>query len=134
MSTSRDRILIMDDSPLMLAMAKDALESAGFAVTVVTNLSDLELEKLREPPDLILMDVQMPEIFGDDIAMVLRKVRGLRIPIYLFSNLDRDELSRRASEADIDGFICKRDGIETLVHSVQRILTPGAAPRRDTAS
>ena len=118
----RKRILIVDDSPLLLDLAKEALELAGYTVLVAQDFS--QLASLGEEPkvDLILMDVQMPELYGDDVAMVLREVRGVKTPIYLLSSLSADELAERAHEADIDGYICKRDGIDALVERVTGIL------------
>lgn len=121
-ATERKRILIVDDSPLMLDMAKEALEIAGYTVLIAQDFSQLAHIQDDRNLDLILMDVQMPELYGDDVAMVLREVRGVRTPIYLLSSLNADELAERADEADIDGYICKRDGIDALVEKVKEIL------------
>ena len=50
------------------------------------------LSQPLEGYDLILMDVQMPELYGDDVAMVLRNERHITTPIYLFSSLSPGEL------------------------------------------
>jgi len=115
------RILIVDDSPLILAASKHALVEAGFAVETRTGVEDLG-SKGFEGFDLILMDVQMPELFGDDVASVLKLDRAVGTPIYLFSTLPAEELKQRATEARVDGFITKGDGVEHLVAEVQRIL------------
>lgn len=120
---SAGKILVVDDSQLMLEVTKEALEAEGFEVLAAASME--ELEGLYNDPELrlILMDVQMPELFGDDVAMVLRSVRGVNVPIYLFSNLPEDELRERSKEADIDGYICKRDGIEQAVETIKGILS-----------
>jgi DNA-binding NarL/FixJ family response regulator len=69
------------------------------------------------------MDVQMPELYGDDVAAVLRHVRGTRARIILFSNLPPEELSQRAAEAGLDGFITKQQGMDALVSQVRELLT-----------
>lgn len=121
-ATERKRILIVDDSPLMLDMAKEALELAGYTILIAQDFSQLAHIQDDRNLDLILMDVQMPELYGDDVAMVLREVRGVKTPIYLLSSLNAEELAERANEADIDGYICKRDGIDALVERVRQIL------------
>jgi CheY-like chemotaxis protein len=121
METMR-RILLMDDSDLALDVARDALTSAGYEVICVADLEALE-EATRSPLDLVLMDVHMPDAFGDDLGMVLRSVRGVRAPIYLYSTLADPELAARAKEAELDGFISKRAGLETLLARVKEILT-----------
>lgn len=121
-ANERKRILICDDSHLMLDMAKEALERSGYIVLVAQDFSQLSNIQEDQNLDLILMDVQMPELYGDDVAMVLKEVRGVRTPIYLLSSLSAEELSERADEADVDGYICKRDGIDALVQTVKEIL------------
>lgn len=122
MEDERKRILIVDDSPLLLDLAKEALELAGYSVLVAQDFSQLAHFQENGRLDLILMDVQMPELYGDDVAAVLREVRGVKTPIYLLSSLTAEELAKRASEAEIEGYICKRDGIDALVERVTQIL------------
>ena len=123
MSTAgRKKVLIVDDSALVLDMMRAALDAAGYDVLVANNLAQLEEQRLRHRPDLVLMDVQMPEAFGDDVAMVLRAAREVEAPIYLLSTLDEAELRRRAADAEIDGFISKQMGAQAIVLRVQEIL------------
>jgi CheY-like chemotaxis protein len=116
------RVLIVDDSPIVLAAAKHALEQVGFAVETRTTVDELSAGG-TEGFDLILIDVQMPELYGDDVASVLRHERAVRAPIYLYSTLDEAELAQRAADAHVDGYISKQGGPEHLVAEVQRILT-----------
>jgi two-component system OmpR family response regulator len=116
------RIVLIDDSPLILEMLSGALEAAGFETSVARDLSELEQRLATTPPDLVLIDVQMPEAFGDDVAMVLRAVRGLSAPIYLLSSLEEQELARRAAACEIEGYISKAIGVDRIVLRVQSIL------------
>lgn len=118
---STTRVLVVDDSALTLDLARDALEQAGLEVVTANSLGELE-EQDPGTFDLILMDVQMPELYGDDIAAVLRHVRRARARIVLFSNLPSDELSARAARAGLDGFICKQDGMNAFVARVREFL------------
>jgi DNA-binding response OmpR family regulator len=117
----RKKILLVDNSALMLETARDVLIVEGYEVVVAHTMAELEAE-VTSPLDLILIEVQMPELFGDDVAMVLRSVRGITTPIYLLSGLDAEELETRAKDAGIEGYICKREGIDSLVRRVQMIL------------
>lgn len=120
---SEKRILLVDDSPLIRASAAAALDHAGFAVTVRGAFDEL-LAHGTEGFDLILMDVHMPELFGDDVAFTLRGERGVTTPIYLFSSIDEAELRRLAADAGIDGYILKSAGLDVLVARVREILAP----------
>jgi DNA-binding response OmpR family regulator len=115
------RVLIVDDSVLMLEVVRNALEGAGFEAATANSMEELE----RQDPgtfDVILMDVQMPELYGDDVASVLRHVRGARARMILFSNLPADELAVRASEAGLDGYLTKQQGMDALVSRVRELL------------
>ena len=120
------RILLMDDSDLFLALVGTALADAGYLVTTARDLG--ELDRRPAEVDLVLMDVQMPEAFGDDLGMVLRHVRGSAAAIYLLSSLDPDELGRRAAEAGLDGYISKHVGVEGVVARVGEITAPPPGP------
>ena len=121
------RILIVDDSPIILAAAKHALIEAGYDVETRGSVEEVSA-RTTEGFQLILMDVQMPELYGDDVAAVLRHERAVKTPIYLFSTLDEAELKQRAADARVDGYITKANGVEHLVAEVQKIL---GGPSRD---
>jgi CheY-like chemotaxis protein len=117
----RRRILMVDDSPIVLEACKYALASIGYEVETRGGVEELGA-KGAKGFDLILIDVQMPELFGDDVANVLRNVRSVDTPIYLYSTLPEPELRERAAEANIDGFISKNAGTPHLLEEVRRIL------------
>jgi DNA-binding response OmpR family regulator len=121
MVSGAKRILLVDDSALIRATTAQALGGAGFEVTVRAGFDEL-IEHGLDGFDLILMDVQMPELYGDDVAFTLRGQRGITTPIYLFSSLEDGELARLAADAGIDGYISKSAGLEALVARVRQIL------------
>jgi len=115
------RVLLVEDSPIIQAAAVHALTSAGYEVSARSTFDELVAQGFVGY-DLILMDVQMPELYGDDVASVLRTERGLTTPIYLFSSLDPTELAVRATAAEVDGWIAKGEGMDHMVDCVRRIL------------
>jgi DNA-binding response OmpR family regulator len=115
-------VAIVDDSPLALEMTRRALESGGFAVITASTIAELEAAIARSAPDLLLVDVNMPEMYGDDVAMVLKQVRGVAIPIWLFSSELEADLADRLKAAKADGFISKSSGMEAVVDRVRSIL------------
>jgi len=120
------KILIIDDSPLVLEVTRSALEHAGYVVRTVTTLDAFEEERRTPPaPDLIVVDVQMPEAFGDDLAMTVRGAYGERAPILLLSSLDDAELARRAQAADASGWVSKRAGLDALLGKITEVLDGG---------
>jgi CheY-like chemotaxis protein len=123
----KKRVLIMDDSVIFLELAAMALRDAGYEVVHATDLKELQEVRDQTTADLVLMDVQMPEAFGDDVALTLRHVHGITAPIYLLSSLDDVDLASRVRWAQVEGFISKNRGLEPMIREVQRILGP--APR-----
>jgi DNA-binding response OmpR family regulator len=98
------------------------LEDAGYAVLTAANLTELEAARARSAPDLFVLDVQMPEAFGDDVGQILRNVRRVDVPILLFSALEEPALRDRATDAELDGYVSKSAGIAALLARVQEIL------------
>src|SRR5688572_13708291 len=115
-------ILLLDDSEIIRTAAKARLEQAGYAVTAVATIDELELTTNPATVDLILLDVEVAELFGDDVGMVLRKVRGVTAPIWLYSSRPEQDLAERVKEAELDGYICKSAGLDGLVERVDQIL------------
>jgi len=122
---ARKKVLIVDDSPMMLELAHDALEAAGYRSLATSDLAEMSRLLEAEAPDLILLDVQMPEAYGDDVANVLRGLRNVTTPVLLFSILDEAELAERAKAAEVDGYIYKGAGLGEMVRRVKALLGDG---------
>jgi DNA-binding response OmpR family regulator len=121
-TAERKAILYFDDSPFALALTRAALEAAGFTVAIANDLTSFERQRVSFDPDLILVDVQMPEAFGDDVALTLRGLYGVQIPILLVSSLDQSELAGRAQRAQVSGYVCKGAGMSELVRRCRELL------------
>lgn len=117
----KQRILIVDDSELVLQMARDALEEAGFETAVAT--TGVEANRFifcTRKPDLIILDVMMPLLDGDKKAKLLREKEHCRdIPILLLSSKPESELRWLASESGANGFIRKPFTNAMIVNSVK---------------
>ncbi|KAF0221385.1 MAG: response regulator [Geobacteraceae bacterium] len=121
---SKQKILLVDDSELVLAMARDALEGAGYEVLTATN--GIEANSVifsKDKPDLIILDVMLPMLDGNKKAKLLReKEFSKQIPILLLSSKSEDELKRLTAEAGVDGFIRKPFTNEVIVSRVREFL------------
>lgn len=121
-SAPKPKVLVLDDSTLALAVTRAALENAGFSVVIAEDLGTFERERTSCEPDLILVDLQMPEAYGDDIAATLRGMKAVTVPVILFSSVEESELARRSAEAHASGYICKGAGMAELVRRCKEIL------------
>lgn len=121
MSTSL-RVLVMDDSEIVLNMMALLLTEAGFEVFTASSLIEFEQLIASAQPHIVLTDIQMPDISGDEICRVLkRKMDTHLIPIVMFSSLPRDELARLAERAGADGFVSKEAGPEAIVNKIHEL-------------
>ena len=120
----KQKILIVDDSELVLAMARDALEESGYEVFTATN--GIEANSYifsKNRPDLIILDVMLPMLDGNKKAKLLReKEFSKQIPILLISSKSEEELTRLTAEAGVDGFIRKPFTNAGIVASVREFL------------
>ena len=116
------KILVMDDSEIILAVTKRSLADAGYQVFAATTLAELDEQIEHAPFDLVLLDVQMPEQEGDEVGDVLRHSLGVESRIYLYSSLPDDELESRCKLAGLDGYIHKEDGVPAMLEAVKKAL------------
>ncbi len=122
--SSPKTVFLMDDSEIIVSVLSATLAANGYQVRAATNLAELEASCASATPDLVVLDVQMPEAFGDDVGQVLKRVRRLTAPVLLFSSLDDSLLAERVKEAELDGYVCKSAGVEALVDRIKSILAP----------
>jgi len=115
------RILVVDDSPLVVEAVRDALEPDGIAVDELDDMEGLQDAKLDEFA-LILCDVHLPPTFGDDIAGAMRRRTRSAAPILLLSSMPEADLAARARASGLDGYISKDRGVDGLVNEVRAWL------------
>jgi len=119
------KILVIDDSPLVLAMASDALQAAGFEVFTATNgiESNSYIFSTTNRPDLIILDIMMPLLEGNKKAKILKEKEFSKdIPILFISSKDKAELAKLVAEAGVEGYICKPFSPDEIVGSVKKAL------------
>ncbi len=121
------RVLIIDDSPLAVELLKGALAAAGVECDVATQLSELDLALARGEYDVMLVDVNMPEMYGDDVVEFLRHQRGIKARLLLYSDISEGELAAKAKASGADGYITKSSGLEATVAAIRQRLVPPRA-------
>ncbi|MBX0327394.1 response regulator [Oscillochloris sp. ZM17-4] len=108
MTTPSSRILIVDDTPLNLKMASAALKSGGYEIdTAADGRSALERAVLFQP-DLIILDVMMPDIDGYEVCRRLRRMPAFaQRPIMMLTANDTLEERVRGLEVGADDYMSK---------------------------
>lgn len=136
---SKQKILLVDDEPDILEMIGFNLEREGFEVFTAPNgRKALELARAHTP-DLILLDVMMPEMDGMETCRELRDDARLKNTIVAFLTARNEDYSQIAGfDAGADDYISKPIKPRVLVSRVKALLRrggPAAAeqPKRDLA-
>lgn len=123
----RHRVLIVEDED-NIALALDyVLTREGYDHERVSNGADA-LPKIRATaPDLVLLDVMLPEVSGYEICQNVRMDPGLKDVKILMMTARGSAMERRKGMAlGADGFIAKPFELKELRDEVRRILEPGA--------
>jgi len=117
------RILVVDDNLINLKLAADLLEFEGYEVLRAGNAAQAQEAIGRAPPDLILMDIQMPGMDGLTLTRKLKAdslTRGIVIVAMTSFAMKGDE--QKALDAGCDGYITKPIDTRKLPGQVARLL------------
>jgi two-component system cell cycle response regulator DivK len=121
------RILLAEDNASNRYLASYLLRDAGFTVFTAQNGQEAIRLALAEKPDLVLMDIQMPEMDGYEAASRMRADPLLaRIPIVAVTSFAMTSDRARALEMGFVGYIEKPIQPQTFVAEIARFL-PGKA-------
>lgn len=117
------KILIVDDSKVVLMATRMALERAGYSVVTRCDAVGSTAEIMRERPDLVLLDVDMPLLSGVDLVQSIKRREGLRdVIVLLFSAKPASELRQLALLTGANGFLPKPKDLNEVVVAVDRWL------------
>jgi len=104
MSKAVKRVLVVDDHPAFRASARRLLESEGYSVVGEAGDGANALESVATlSPDLVLLDVQLPDIDGFEVA---ERINGAA-QVVLISSRDRTDFGPLLDSAEVLGFISK---------------------------
>lgn len=116
-------ILIIEDSGLLRAVVKDALETAGFSVIEAED-GKVGLEKaLTAHPALIMLDLMMPVMDGLTMFKLLRKDEwGAHVPVVMLTGTDKDKVTSWVDGEEIDFLMKENWMMDEVVAKVKRRL------------
>jgi DNA-binding response OmpR family regulator len=105
---SMTKIAIIEDDPVISQMYRFKFEAANFEVELANNgKRGVEMVKSFRP-DLILLDLQMPEMDGTEALSLIRKEDwGKKIPVIILTNTGEEESPKKLRELGIHSYIVK---------------------------
>ena len=117
-------ILVVEDNELNLKLLRDVLEYAGYEVRGARTAEDGITLAVSEPPDLVLMDLQLPGIDGIEALHRLRESPGTAdIPVVAVTAQAMKQDRERALRAGFDGYVEKPISVRAFTDQVRRFLS-----------
>ncbi|THD77129.1 MAG: response regulator [Phenylobacterium sp.] len=131
------RVLLAEDHPTNQKVVQLILESVGVAPVIVEN-GQLALDALKaERFDVVLMDMQMPELDGLSATAMLRayerETGAPRTPVIMLTANALDEHIRAGQDAGADAHLSKPIRAQGLIEAIVRAMTTGEAPGEESA-
>lgn len=110
------KILLIEDDPLMIEIYTKRFKESGFEVDVATN-GEEGLNKIKEKkPDLLILDIVLPQIDGWEILRKIREDLGLKdLKVVVLSNLSRDAEVKKSLEMGVVSYLIKAHHTPTEV-------------------
>jgi DNA-binding response OmpR family regulator len=115
-------ILLVDDDELLQELVKIALEGEGYQVAQALTGAEMKRELLRRKPDLIVLDVALPDADGRDLLAALKKdPKTVNIPVLLWTGRYPDSDRAIALDLGAEEFF-EKGPANDLVSKIERIL------------
>lgn len=116
----KQHVLIVDDDPMIVKLVKTNLTAHNYVITVAVNGKEALKAVELESPDLILLDIRMPEMNGFEVCSRLRE--WSTVPIVMLTARG-DEIDRiKCLEMGADDYISKPFGVNEMVARVKAVL------------
>jgi len=117
-------ILIIEDDPLVRQFVELVLSQSGYNVSSVAT-GDLGLRALRQSKwDLILLDIQLPDMTGVDLLRLLRRYQRTKATVMMMTAKGDLATVREAMDAGADGYLVKPFTPDALTKRVESMLNP----------
>src|SRR5512134_3752232 len=113
-------VLVVDDEPKVARLARDYLEKHGFRVLTAGDGQSALAAARREKPDLVILDLMLPNIDGREVCRILR--RESAVPIIMLTALSEEIDQVTGLEIGADDYITKPFSPRALVARVRSLL------------
>jgi len=123
-------VLVVDDDTDLQKLVRTYLSLEGFHMRIALKASDIVIAlRQQPPPDLILLDVQLPDANGFDLLVKMRQHPVLKhMPVIMFTAEATREAVLRGLQGGADGYITKPFEPDQLIAAAKAVLGIGAAP------
>jgi len=121
-----ERILVVDDNSDSLIIMRTILENRGYRVVAASNGAEALAHLRDEPPDVVLLDVMMPEISGLQVLQQIKDdTRTGHVPVILVTAKTHDEDVLSGYQFGADYYITKPFTAKQLLYGIDLVLGKG---------
>jgi len=124
------KILVVDDEPDIRSLLKDILEDEGYDVDLAENAQQASLRKNEFIPDLVLLDIWMPEMDGVSLLKQWSEKNELTSPVVMMSGHGTVETAVEATRFGAFDFVEKPLSMAKLLHTVKNALASAETNRQ----
>ena len=118
------RLVLIDDEEACRFTVSEALTRYGWTVTALGNEAGVSFLVVRAQPHIILMDLEMPGLTGEDLITTVMSEYGLpNTPVIFFSGLPEEDLRHRSIVCGAAGYIPKTIGAKELDERLRAFLS-----------
>ena len=131
MNTKKANILVVEDDKINQIVAKSLLHHWGMEATIANNGAEGVAQIATKAFDLVLMDIQMPEMDGFEATRLIRGMDDLyfkTVPILAFTASGLVEVQKRADENGMTDFIAKPLVLEELQNKIDKYISARNRP------
>lgn len=119
----KNKIMIIDDESSAVDLLTHRLESEGYHVLALSDAKGVISELHSFVPDLIILDLLMPEYGGLDVCEMLNKEPlGLNTPIIVVSALNKDADRKKAYSLGIEAYFVKPVDMDVLLAAIKKLI------------
>jgi len=116
-------VFVVDDEPDVVELLETVLGLEGYRVTSVTEGRVALRRVLADPPDLLILDLMMPDMDGMELLKLLRlDPRGARVPVLIVSAKSGQKDQIGSLQLGADAYICKPFSNKDLVSQVGQLI------------
>lgn len=120
------RVLVVEDDAAIGRLLRHSLTAAGNAVAVATDGTSGLTLAVQEQPDVVLLDLGLPDLDGRQVLRMLRAVS--RVPVIVITAQDDDRTIVEALDAGADDYLVKPFGSEQLAARIRAVLRRAGVP------
>jgi len=115
------RLLVVEDDPNILELLSASLRFAGFDITTATTGSEAVSLASRARPDLVVLDVMLPDLDGFEVIKLMR-AQGGRVPVVFLTARDATDDKIRGLTLGGDDYVTKPFSLEELTARIRAVL------------